>query len=562
MQDAVQTEVAKSTSPASAHSKEKASLTRTALSKVTSNLLRLGAVTLEKFLDPSATDTSIPQDHPSFTFAADQPMEIDEPVVKEDEESGDGPSTGPPAYQKAPPFILHQVCSQIFGNIDPIQYEIIEENGKDKKKCILTITRPNGSTRSYATEAVFSRKAEAKAAAAATAVDLGALDFIKNGAPDYPTMKKGLVLAPLDTPSTEPSMEQASTSTSSENEFVKQIEQCCVEWRAGRVRPHWVQLYDTKPGGKVGCALRIRLSLHSERVYSVSQQYDDFAAAQAACAEEAIDEDLLEFIKHGNGQTQPAHTSVLDDASTDATLQLPPAAMSLQGFFESLPRPFPEPIEGKTASEINAPSWLNVLIQSVKGTKITLNFIWILEPKYALHGAVLRVERPGECKSFLVDPQFPKRADAKAAVCLVGMSQGIGDYIRECGKAVESKISPEMRSRASEGIMPMLSAEYSKIWPGKLPDMYKFERDKDAYGCTLTLKLAEDPQPEQIRTWTAPADYSSKTDAKVAVVTLAFDGGAIEFLRFRGEPPPADYVRTIPPAKRPADAEAGKKNKK
>ncbi|TFY56928.1 hypothetical protein EVG20_g8744, partial [Dentipellis fragilis] len=312
----------------------------------------------------------------------------------------------------------------------------------------------------------------------------------------------------------------------------------------------------------VGCALRIRLSLHSERVYSVTQQYDDFAAAKAACAKVAIDEDLLEFIKHGNGQTQPAHTSVLDYDNADATLQLPPAAMSLQGFFESLPRPFPEPIEGKTATEINAPSWLNVLIQSVKGTKITLNFIWILEPKYALHGAVLRVERPGECKSFLVDPQFPKRADAKAAACLVGMSQGIGDYIRECGKAVENKIPPETRSRATDSIMPMLSAEYSKIWPNKLPDMYKFERDKDAYGCTMTLKLVEEPQPEQKRTWTAPADYSSKTDAKVAVVTLAFDDGAIEFLRFRGEPPPPGYVVTLPPPKRTDGADAGKKNKK
>ena len=33
------------------------------------------------------------------------------------------------------------------------------------------------------------------------------------------------------------------------NESVKEIEQCCIEWRARRVKPHWVELSDAKIDG-------------------------------------------------------------------------------------------------------------------------------------------------------------------------------------------------------------------------------------------------------------------------------------------------------------------------
>jgi hypothetical protein len=44
-----------------------------------------------------------------------------------------------------------------------------------------------------------------------------------------------------------------------------------------------------------------------------------------------------------------------------------------------------------------------------------------------------------------------------------------------------------------------------------------------------------------------PAEYRNKNDAKAAVVQLAFEQGAIEFLRFSGEPPPAGYKVELPP---------------
>ena len=95
-----------------------------------------------------------------------------------------------------------------------------------------------------------------------------------------------------------------------------------------------------------------------------------------------------------------------------------------------------------------------------------------------MHGCLLRVEHPGGYKSFLVDPQFPKRADAKMAACLLAISQDIATYIREIGAAVEAKVTPEARKRAMESILPLIQSEYIKIWP-KQPDMFLFPRDKD-----------------------------------------------------------------------------------
>lgn len=59
----------------------------------------------------------------------------------------------------------------------------------------------------------------------------------------------------------------------------------------------------------------------------------------------------------------------------------PPIALTLQGFFEALPRPLPEPVDNKTVAEINAPGWLNTLIQSARGGKLELKFIWTTDTK-------------------------------------------------------------------------------------------------------------------------------------------------------------------------------------
>jgi hypothetical protein len=74
---------------------------------------------------------------------------------------------------------------------------------------------------------------------------MGAIDFIKHGSPEA-VAKRGLVLAPLDAPG---SVQEPSTTDAEEDPAVKKIDNCCVEWRAGRVKPRWIFLIDSKPTG-------------------------------------------------------------------------------------------------------------------------------------------------------------------------------------------------------------------------------------------------------------------------------------------------------------------------
>jgi hypothetical protein len=103
--------------------------------------------------------------------------------------------------------------------------------------------------------------------------------------------------------------------------------------------------------------------------------------AKAACAADAIAEGILDFIMFGNGQTAPAEKRLFEPQQDDATSAAPPVTLTLQGFFEALPRPLPEPVDDKTVLEINAPGWLNTLIQSARGGKFEHKFIWTTDTK-------------------------------------------------------------------------------------------------------------------------------------------------------------------------------------
>ena len=49
---------------------------------------------------------------------------------------------------------------------------------------------------------------------------------------------------------------------------------------------------------------------------------------------------------------------------------------TLQTFYDSLPRPFPESFETNNASEINALAWMNNMTQNAKGGKLVLSFFF------------------------------------------------------------------------------------------------------------------------------------------------------------------------------------------
>lgn len=110
-------------------------------------------------------------------------------------------------------------------------------------------------------------------------------------------------------------------------------------------------------------------------------------------------------------------------------------------------------------------------------------FVWLLS-SFTVHGCLLRLDRPGDYKASLVDARFPKRSDAKAAVCLQAMSEGIGDYIRSVMAAVDAKVTHTMRSFASGLVYPALMSELSKIAIDLHPH---FEYDKERDGRHLLL---------------------------------------------------------------------------
>lgn len=79
----------------------------------------------------------------------------------------------------------------------------------------------------------------------------------------------------------------------------------------------------------------------------------------------------------------------------------------------------------------------------------------------------------------MVVPQFPKRADAKNAVCLAALAADVGGYVRSISAALEAKIPPETKALVFESILPLLNSEYAKFWPNKLPEMFEYTKDRD-----------------------------------------------------------------------------------
>lgn len=133
-----------------------------------------------------------------------------------------------------------------------------------------------------------------------------------------------------------------------------------------------------------GSALRIALNAHVFRAYSVDPIYNSGKEAKIACAKAALEEGVIEFIQFGNGQTQPPSKVEQDEQDEipsekkETTIPLL-KPLTLQEFYDSLPRPFPETVREMTACEINAPGWLNMTIQSARGGQLHSSFVPIVD---------------------------------------------------------------------------------------------------------------------------------------------------------------------------------------
>ncbi|KAI0631665.1 hypothetical protein C8Q77DRAFT_1159426 [Trametes polyzona] len=418
---------------------------------------------------------------------------------------------------------LHQAYLQTFGDTKGLAYEF-EENAHMAKRCKLTITRPDGTFRTWTTPNFHQRKYDAKAHASSLAIENGAVEFIASGV-------GGESVETEQPPPPPPGIE----SVAEMDESVKSIEQACLSRTQGRVKPHWLLINEPKFGRTYGCALRIRFGPRNSRVYSVNTIYNSTAEAKKACADAALADGVLDYIM--------TWSSSMSDMDVDEPgSQHPNSAIGLQQFFDSLPRPFPEPVAGKSAIDINGPAWLNTTIQSARGGKIVPNFVWTVDTRLGYHGCLLRLERPGEVKSYLVDARFSKRAEAKAAVCLLAMSEGVGDYIRSVAKAIEDKLPPATRKYATEVLTPLLNSEYRKAHGAGIQPQIDYDMDLDACGATMIIELCPSPTPQQVRKYTVPAEYRNRNDAKLAVILHAVEEGVIEFLRFQGRPPPPGYI--------------------
>ena len=95
-----------------------------------------------------------------------------------------------------------------------------------------------------------------------------------------------------------------------------------------------------------------------------------------------------------------------------------------------------------------------------------------------MHGCVLRLITPSEVKTYIVDKIFSKRNDAKAGVCFQAMSQGIGQYIRDIAKVMDSKVTLDMRVKMNQRMLPVIMSEMARLKAGTQPNFeYEFEKN-------------------------------------------------------------------------------------
>jgi hypothetical protein len=120
------------------------------------------------------------------------------------------------------------------------------------------------------------------------------------------------------------------------------------------------------------------LSMHAFRVYSSDTTYSSHCDAKAACAKTAIDEGVLDYLKRGNGHFPPSDPAGGEQVRT-SSVQVFLAPISLQNFYDGLPKPFPEVVGDKTALEINGPAWLNTTIQTARGGRLKATFHWLMD---------------------------------------------------------------------------------------------------------------------------------------------------------------------------------------
>ncbi|TEB26458.1 hypothetical protein FA13DRAFT_1816903 [Coprinellus micaceus] len=467
------------------------------------------------------------------------------PKAAVDSEAGSDPleATRETALEK-----LHNACTRLSGTVEALHFEFIEES-PSRIQCILTVTIPTHtatSTRCYSTSSEFTRRSDAKGEAARIAIDMDVIGFLKSASSANISRDRATLLArAAERPAAQVDIQAGMKAR-------QDIDRICKEWRVG-VTPEYT-LYRHRKGKEreTGCALRISLTPHVRRVFSTGTDFSDPEVAKAACALLALEEGVVDFIMHGNGQK--AKPQAISD---QPLLTLPPRQipsyiqMSVQEFFDALPRPFVEPIDdGKIASDVQWANMLNMIIQGAKmhGLK-TMFYFTDTETRTGLTGCVLRVvisdpsvlaivSPSGKelVKTYIVDPHFVKTNDAKTAVCMVAITQNLRGYLADISSTYDkaTKHSREFDRKVSEATYRMLS----KLLRRKTPPTFEYvgSTKPNGFGCSLSVDVSSDPaSPDMRRFSTVSSHYGSKPDARIAALVEAAKRGIVEQLIFPPE---------------------------
>ncbi|KAF9268481.1 hypothetical protein L218DRAFT_940402 [Marasmius fiardii PR-910] len=279
-----------------------------------------------------------------------------------------------------------------------------------------------------------------------------------------------------------------------------------------------------KSQDKCGFALLVKLSNTLHRVYSTPSTFSDAEFAKEQCAEIALEEGFSEFM-HSQPSTQLPYSTMIDDLGN---------TIDLQQFYASLGNSFREAWGNKSVHELGALQWLNTAVVGARGSQLVSSFHIIRRNQNGgtLAGALLRLERPNETISYLIEPRFRREKDAKLAVCLHAMALGVGDYLR--------KVESEMYSRIPTQRMKTFSRKVSQMIPEHLKKMV-FTVERGAWGGTLSLTSNLPLNLGGTQEYKVPYEYRNKPDAEAALLCFAVQRGCIEFLQFGNCSIPSEY---------------------
>jgi hypothetical protein len=108
----------------------------------------------------------------------------------------------------------------------------------------------------------------------------------------------------------------------------------------------------------------------------------------------------------------------------------------------------------------------------------TLSYHNVFLNDFVVHGCLIRFTLPrvADGRSYLVEPQFTKRSDAKAAVALLAISQNVGGWISVVSETIENLLPQDVKQKAYS-LVPTISHECKRAGLNQQPD-YSFVHDE------------------------------------------------------------------------------------